>query len=145
MAVLAELKNRGVQDILIACMDGLAGFPDALRAIYPNARVRLCIVHMIRNSTKFVPYKDLKKVCADLKAVYSAGTEAAARDALEDFGKTWDGKYPMIYKSWESHWDDLSGFFKYPPEIRRAIYTTNAVESLDLFDNHIKPLDFQSL
>jgi transposase-like protein len=131
MGVLAELKNRGVEDILIACMDGLTGFPDAVRAIYPQTRVQLCIVHMVRNSTKFVSYKDLKKVCADLKAVYSAATGEAGREALEDFGKTWNEKYPMIYQSWERHWDDLSEFFKYPPEIRRAIYTTNAIESLN--------------
>ena len=131
MGVLTELKNRGVRDILIACMDGLTGFPESVRAVYPDTRVQLCIVHMIRNSTKFVSYKDLKKVCADLKAIYSANTEEAGREALEDFGKTWNGKYPMIYQSWERHWDDLSEFFKYPPEIRRAIYTTNAVESLN--------------
>jgi transposase-like protein len=131
MAVLTELKNRGVQDILIACMDGLTGFPEAVRSVYPQTRVQLCIVHMVRNSTKFVSYKDLKKVCADLKAVYSAASEGAGRDALEEFGKTWDAKYPMIYKSWAHHWDDLNEFFKYPPEIRRAIYTTNAVESLN--------------
>jgi transposase-like protein len=86
---------------------------------------------MVRNSTKFVSYKDLKKVCSDLKAVYSAASEAAGRDALEEFGKTWNVKYPMIYKSWDHHWGDLSEFFKYPPEIRRAIYTTNAIESLN--------------
>ena len=131
MGVLTEIKNRGVHDILIACMDGLSGFPEAVHAVFPQTRVQLCIVHMVRNSTKFVSYKDLKKVCADLKAVYSANTEAAGRDALEEFGKTWDAKYPMIYKSWDHHWDDLSEFFKYPPEIRRAIYTTNAVESLN--------------
>jgi len=131
MAVLTELKNRGLQDILIACMDGLSGFPEAVRSVYPQTRVQLCIVHMVRNSTRFVSYKDLKKICADLKAVYSAATEAAGRDALEEFGKTWDVKYPMIYKSWDHHWVDLSEFFKYPPEIRRAIYTTNAVESLN--------------
>src|SRR5215471_15418689 len=131
MDVLAEIKNRGVKDILIACMDGLSGFPEAVRSIYPDTRVQLCIVHMVRNSTKFVSYKDLKKVCADLKAVYSANSESAGRDALEEFGKIWNGKYPMIYKSWEWHWDDLSEFYKYPPEIRRAIYTTNAVESLN--------------
>jgi transposase-like protein len=131
MGVLTELKNRGVQDILIACMDGLTGFPEAVRSVYPDTRVQLCIVHMVRNSTRFVSYKDLKKVCADLKAVYSAATEAAGRDALEDFGKVWNVKYPMIYKSWDHHWDDLSEFFKYPAEIRRAIYTTNAVESLN--------------
>jgi len=131
MGVLAELKNRGVQDILIACTDGLTGFPEAVRSVYPNTRVQLCIVHMVRNSTKFVSYKDLKKVCADLKAVYSANSEEAGHDALEEFGKTWNGKYPMIYQSWLRHWEDLSEFFKYPPEIRRAIYTTNAIESMN--------------
>jgi len=131
MGVLAELKNRGLQDILIACMDGLTGFPDAVRAVYPDTRVQLCIVHMVRNSTKFVSYKDIKKVCADLKAVYSAPTEESGRAALEEFRKTWEGKYPMIYQSWERRWDDLSEFFKYPDEIRRAIYTTNAIESLN--------------
>ena len=131
MGVLTELKNRGVQDVLIACMDGLTGFPEAVRSVYPNTRVQLCVVHMVRNSTKFVSYKDLKKVCADLKTIYSANTEEAGRDALEDFGKKWNDKYPMIYQSWQRHWEDLSEFFKYPPEIRRAIYTTNAVESLN--------------
>ncbi|MDR2595782.1 MAG: IS256 family transposase [Treponema sp.] len=131
MGVLAELKNRGVQDILIACMDGLTGFPEAVRSVYPNTRVQLCIVHMVRNSTKFVSYKDLKKVCADLKTIYSANTEGIGHDALEDFGKKWNDKYPAIYQSWQRHWEDLIEFFKYPPEIRRAIYTTNAVESLN--------------
>jgi len=116
MSVLAELKNRGVQNILIACMDGFSGFPEAVRSIYPDTRVQPCIVHKVRNSTKFVSYKDLKKVCADLKAVYSASTEAAAREALEEFGNKWDG---------------LNEFFKYSPEIRKAIYTTNAIESLN--------------
>jgi transposase-like protein len=131
MGVLNELKNRGVQDILIACMDGLTGFPEAVRAVFPNTRVQLCIVHMVRNSAKFVSYKDLKKLCADLKAIYTAPTEDAGRSALEEFGKTWNAKYPMVYQSWDTHWDDLSEFFKYPPEIRRAIYTTNAIESLN--------------
>ena len=131
MGVLSELKNRGVQDILIACMDGLTGFPEAVRSVYPNTRIQLCIIHMVRNSTKFVSYKDLKKVCADLKAIYTGTTDDVARNALDDFGKKWDSKYPMIFKSWESHWDDLSEFFKYPPEIRKAIYTTNAIESMN--------------
>jgi transposase-like protein len=131
MGVLSELKNRGVQDILTACMDGLTGFPEAVRAVYPNTRVQLCIVHMARNSAKFVPYKDLRKVCADLKAVYSAHSEEAGREALEDFGKMWNDKYPMIYQSWERHWDGLSEFFKYPPEIRRAVYTANAIKPLN--------------
>jgi transposase-like protein len=131
MGVLTELKNRGVKDILIACMDGLSGFPEAVRSVYPDTRIQLCIVHMVRNSTKFISYKDLKKVCADLKAIYAANTESVAKDALEDFGKKWDDKYPMISRSWENHWDDLSEFFKYPPGIRKAIYTTNAIESLN--------------
>ena len=131
MGVLAELKNRGVADILIACMDGLSGFPEAVRAVYPDTRVQLCIVHMVRNSTRFVSYKDLRQVCAALKAVYSAASEAAALEALAKFREKWDAKYPMIAQSWERHWDDLSEFFKYPPEIRKVIYTTNAVESLN--------------
>jgi transposase-like protein len=131
MGVLNELRNRGVEDMLIACMDGLTGFPEAVRAVFPHTRVQRCIVHMVRNSTKYVSYKDLKKVCADLTAVYTAADEGAARDALESFGKTWDGKYPMIYRSWDEHWTGLCEYFKYSPEIRRAIYTTNAIESLN--------------
>ena len=131
MGVLSEIKNRGVEDILIACMDGLSGFPEAVRAVYPKTRVQLCIVHMVRNSMKFVPHKELKALCADLRAIYTAPSEASGRAALEDFGKNWNGKYPSIYKSWDSHWDDLCEFFKYPPEIRRVIYTTNAIESLN--------------
>jgi transposase-like protein len=131
MGVLNQLKNRGVEDILIACMDGLSGFPEAVRAVYPLTRVQLCIVHMVRNSTKFVSYKDLKKVCADLRGVYSAPDEGGGLAALEEFKGKWDGKYPVISRTWERHWQDLSEFFKYPPEIRRAIYTTNAIESLN--------------
>jgi transposase-like protein len=131
MGVLTELKNRGVQDILIACMDGLTGFPEAVRAVYPETRVQLCIVHMIRNSAKYVSYKDLRKLCADLKMIYSAPSEEAGRAALEEFGEKWNKKYPMICQSWEQHWHDLCEFFKYPYEIRRAIYTTNAIESLN--------------
>ena len=131
MGVLTELKNRGIQDILIACMDGLTGFPEAVRSVFPDTRIQLCIVHMIRNSTKFVSYKDLKKICADLKLIYSAPTEKAGQEALENFGQKWNDKYPMIHASWENHWGDLCEFFKYPKEIRRAIYTTNAVESLN--------------
>jgi transposase-like protein len=129
--VLNELKNRGVEDILIACMDGLTGFPDAVRAVYPDTHIQLCIVHMVRNSTKFVSYKDRKELCADLKEIYGAATEEAGRAALEDFGKKWDKKYPMVYKSWDKHWNDLIEFFKYPEQIRKVIYTTNAIESLN--------------
>ena len=112
-------------------MDGLSGFPDAVKSVFPNTRVQLCIVHMVRNSTKFVSYRDLKKVCADLRTIYSAPTEAAGRDALERFNEKWKSKYPMIYKSWDAHWADLSEFYGYPEEIRKAIYTTNAIESLN--------------
>ena len=131
MSVLTDLKNRGVEDIFIAYMDGLTGFPDAVRAVYPKTKVQLCIVHMVRNSTKYVSYKDLKEVCRDLKQIYSAVNEEEALEALDDFGKKWNGKYPMIQRSWEAHWNDLSEFFKYPEEIRRVIYTTNAIESLN--------------
>lgn len=131
MGVLTNLRNRGVQDILIACMDGLTGFPDAVRAVFPETRIQLCIVHMVRNSTKYVSYKDLKAVCRDLKRIYSAPSEEEALLALEDFGKAWDSKYPMIRRSWESRWNDLNEFLRYPAEIRRVIYTTNAIESLN--------------
>jgi transposase-like protein len=131
MGVLNDLKNRGVEDMLIACMDGLTGFPEAVRAVYPDTHVQLCIVHMVRNSVKFVSYKDRKEICADLKPVYQAPTEEAGREALEAFGEKWNSKYPMIYKAWNSHWSDLCEFFKYGPEIRRVIYTTNAIESIN--------------
>lgn len=126
--VFNELKNRGVKDILIACHDNLSGFTDALRAIFPKTENQLCIIHMIRNAVKFVSYKDLKAVIADLKKVYGAVTEEAGLYALEDFKAKWNTKYPQIYKSWNANWAELSGFFKYPMEMRRLIYTTNAVE-----------------
>jgi len=131
MGVLNEIKNRGVEDILIACMDGLTGFPDAVRAVFPKTRIQLCIVHMVRNSAKYVSYKDLKAVCASLKRVYSAATEESGTQALAEFGDEWDAKYPAIRKAWESKWADLSEFFNYPDEIRKAVYTTNAIESLN--------------
>ena len=131
MGVLTDLKNRGVEDIFIACMDGLTGFPDAVRAVFPQTRVQLCIVHMVRNSTKYVCNKDLKEVCRDLKRIYAAVNEEEALEALDDFGKKWNSKYPMIHRSWEARWNDLNEFFKYPEEIRKVIYTTNAIESLN--------------
>ena len=131
MGVLTDLKNRGVDDIFIACMDGLTGFPDAVRAVFPQTKIQLCIVHMIRNSTKFVSYKDLKAICKDLKKIYTASTEEEALLSLEDFGDAWNSKYPMIHKLWKTHWDDLNEFFSYPEEIRKVIYTTNAIESLN--------------
>ena len=131
MGVLTDLKNRGVEDIFIACMDGLTGFPDAVRAVFPRTKIQLCIVHMVRNSTKFVSYKDLKEVCKDLKAIYSSPTEDAALEELDAFGIKWNSKYPMIQKSWETKWNDLNEFFSYPEEVRKIIYTTNAIESLN--------------
>lgn len=131
MGVLTDIKNRGVEDILIACMDGLTGFPDAVRAVFPDTRIQHCIVHMIRSSTKFVSYKDLKQVCNDLKQVYSAINAERGHEALEEFGRKWNTKYPMIQASWERNWNDLTEFFNYPNDIRKAIYTTNAIESLN--------------
>lgn len=126
--VFNELKNRGISDILIACHDNLSGFSNALATVFPKSENQLCIIHMIRNSTKYVSYKDIKAVMADLKKIYGATSEEAALFALEEFGEKWNAKYPQIYRSWESNWSDLSGFFKYPAEMRRLIYTTNAVE-----------------
>lgn len=131
MSVLTDIKNRGTEDILIACMDGLTGFPDAVKAVFPDTHIQHCIVHMIRNSTKFVSYKDLKAVCKDLKEVYSAINAESGHEALQEFGKKWNVKYPMIQASWERNWNDLTEFFNYPKDIRRAIYTTNAIESLN--------------
>lgn len=129
--VLTELKNRGVKDILIACVDGLKGFPDAIHAVYPDTRIQLCIVHMLRNSLKFVSYKDYKAVTTDLKQIYQSVTEEDALKALEIFSARWDGKYPQISKSWKTHWENLNTLFDYPEDIRKAIYTTNAIESLN--------------
>jgi putative transposase len=126
--VFNELKNRGVKDILIACHDNLSGFANALETVFPNTENQLCIIHMIRNSTKYVSYKDLKALMADLKKVYGAVSEEAALYALEEFRDNWVNKYPQIYRSWEANWANLSAFFKYPDEMRRLIYTTNAVE-----------------
>ena len=131
MSVLTDIKNRGTEDILIACMDGLTGFPDAVKAIFPETHIQHCIVHMIRNSTKFVSYKDLKAVCRDLKEVYSAINAESGHEALDDFGKKWNDKYPMIQASWERNWNNLTEFFNYPKDIRKAIYTTNTIESLN--------------
>jgi putative transposase len=131
MGIITELKNRGVEDIFIACIDGLKGLPEAINAVYPDTHIQLCIVHMIRNSTKFVSYKERKTICADLKKIYSASSEKEGVDALDDFAKKWDGKYPMISKSWKNNWANLSEFYSYPPDIRKIIYTTNAIESLN--------------
>ena len=129
--VLTELQNRGVKDILIACVDGLKGFPDAINTAFPNTQVQLCIVHMVRNSVKYVPWKDYKAVTADLKRIYQSVTEEEARQALEQFSERWDDKYPQISRSWRAHWENLNTLFNYPQDIRKAIYTTNAIESLN--------------
>lgn len=131
LSVLTELQNRGVKDILIACVDGLKGFPDAINTVYPDTQIQLCIVHMVRNSMKYVPWKDYKLVAADLKQIYQAATEEKARQALDDFAEKWDSKYPQISRSWRSHWQNLNTLFNYPADIRKAIYTTNAIESLN--------------
>lgn len=129
--VLTELQNRGVKDILIACVDGLKGFPDAINTVYPNTHIQLCIVHMVRNSMRFVPWKDYKAIAADLKKIYQATTEEQALLSLDQFAESWDEKYPQISKSWRTHWQNLNTLFNYPPDIRKAIYTTNAIESLN--------------
>ena len=130
-SVFNELKNRGVQDCFIACVDGLKGLPEAIEAVYPHTQVQLCIVHKLRNSFKYVPWKDRKAVAKDLRAVYAAATIEEAEQALENFSKLWDAKYPAISPSWRSDWDRLTVFFDYTPEIRKVIYTTNAIESLN--------------
>lgn len=127
--VLNELRNRGVQDILITCVDNLNGFSEAIAACYPKTEVQKCIIHQIRNSIKYVSYKDVKKITSALQPIYKAPTEQAALDELEQFEKTWGGKYPLIVRSWRNNWDELATFFKYSPEIRKLIYTTNIIES----------------
>ncbi len=128
-SICSDLKNRGVKDILIACHDNLTGLSDAINAIFPKTRNQLCIVHQIRNSCKFVPYKDRKAVCADLKKIYGAVNLEDAELAKEEFREKWDQKYPNILKSWDRNWRELTVFFEFPAEIWRIIYTTNAVES----------------
>ena len=129
--VLTELQNRGVKDILIACVDGLKGFPDAIGTVFPDTRIQLCIVHRVRNSLKYVPWKDYKSVTADLKRIYKSATEDEALQELDQFAQRWDAKYPKISRSWRSHWHNLNTLFSYPEDIRKAIYTTNAIESLN--------------
>jgi len=129
--VLTELQNRGVKDILIACVDGLKGFPDAINTVFPSTQIQLCIVHMVRNSVKFVPWKDYKPVTADLKQIYQSVTEEEALLALDQFSERWDEKYPQISRSWRAHWNNINTLFNYPEDIRKAIYTTNAIESLN--------------
>jgi len=130
LSVLTDLHNRGVQDILIACVDGLKGFPEAIESIYPKTEVQHCIIHQIRNSLKYVASKNQKAFMADLKCVYKAVTLSAAESALDDLEAKWGDKYPIVIKSWRSKWLTLSAYFKYPDYVRTAIYTTNAVEAV---------------
>jgi len=131
LGVLTELNNRGINDVLIACVDGLKGFPDAINTVFPKTQIQLCIVHMVRNSLKFVPWKDYREVTTDLKQIYQSATEEEALLALDSFAEKWDEKYPLISRSWRTHWENLNTLFLYPKDIRKAIYTTNAIESLN--------------
>jgi putative transposase len=132
LRVVTELNNRGVKDVFIACVDGLKGFEEAIHSVFPGTEVQLCIVHMVRNSLKFVSYKDRKKVAADLKRIYHSATADDAQSELDNFRETWDQKYPLIGKSWQNHWNGVTPFFAYPDYIRKAIYTTNAIESMSM-------------
>lgn len=131
LSVITELKNRGIKDIFIACVDGLKGFPEAIESVFPNTQIQLCIVHLIRNSVKYVNWKDRKVICKDLKTIYASATEQQAECALDAFGKKWDSKYPTISQMWRKNWERVIPFFDYPSDIRKVIYTTNAIESLN--------------
>lgn len=131
LSVLNGLKNRGVKDILIACVDGLTGFPAAIEAVFPQTEIQQCIIHQIRNSTKFISYKDIRALMADLKCVYAAVDEQTALSKLDVFEEKWGGKYPKTAKSWREHWATLSTYFKYPQEVRTLIYTTNTIEGFN--------------
>ena len=130
LSVLTDLQNRGVEDILIACIDGLTGFPEAIASLFPKTEIQLCIIHQIRNSMKYVASKNQKAFMADLKLVYRASSKAAAETALDELEAKWGDTYPIVIKSWRGKWDHLSAYFKYPEPIRKIIYTTNAVEAV---------------
>jgi transposase-like protein len=131
LSCLTDLKSRGLEDIFVACIDGLAGFPEAIRAAYPETKVQLCIVHLVRAALRYVSSTDSRQVASDLKKIYQAGTVEAAERALEEFAQAWDAKYPTIAKQWRAKWADIITLFDFPPAIRRAIYTTNAIESVN--------------
>jgi len=132
LSVLTELRNRGVKDIYLACVDGLKGFPQAIESVFPKAQVQLCIVHMIRASLNYVTWKDRKTVVADLKAIYKAATADEAERQLSEFEEKWKKKYPAISRLWREHWERVIPFFAFPEEVRKIVYTTNAVESLHM-------------
>ena len=132
LSILTELKNRGVRDILIACVDGLKGFPEAIEAAFPQAQVQLCIVHLVRHSLNFVSWKQRKEMATDLKDIYAATTEEQAEASLTAFSEKWDATHPKVSQSWRNNWQRIIPYFAYSPEIRRVIYTTNAIESLNM-------------
>jgi putative transposase len=132
LSIFTELQNRGVRDMFIACVDGLKGLPEAIENVFPKTQVQLCIVHMVRHSLKFVGYKQRKEVAQDLKRIYTSATEIEAEQMLEEFATKWDTKFGMISKSWRSNWARIIPFFAHPAEIRKIIYTTNAIESLNM-------------
>lgn len=132
LQVVTELKNRGVKDIFIACVDGLKGFPEAIETVFPDTQVQLCIVHMVRHSLNFVSWKERKEVATDLKAIYSSSTIEEGEFYLGEFEAKWAGTYPTISKSWRNNWERIAPLFSYPPDIRKAIYTTNAIESVNM-------------
>ncbi len=132
LQVLTELQNRGVKDIFIACVDGLKGFPEVIESVYPKAEIQICIVHMIRASLSYTNWKQRKQVAADLRGIYQAATASEAKVQLDAFAEKWDAVYPVVSQTWRRHWDRITPFFAYPAEIRKVIYTTNAVESLNM-------------
>ena len=131
LSCLTDLKNRGLRDIFVTCIDGLSGFAEAIHPAYPEARVQLCIVHLLRAALRYVSTQDSKAVIRDLKKIYQAATVIEAEDALDDFAQAWDEKYPTIAKMWRAKWQDIITLFDFPPPIRKAIYTTNAIESVN--------------
>jgi transposase-like protein len=131
LGIMNELRNRGVKDMLIASVDGLSGFPDAIRTAFPEAEVQLCMVHMVRNSLKYVSYKDRKELAADLKKIYLAATEKDAEEGLKELSRKWDKKYASVSKAWRARWQEVIPFFKFSPELRKVVYTTNAIESVN--------------
>ena len=132
LQVVTELKNRGVPDIFIACVDGLKGFPEAIEAVFPDAQVQLCVVHLVRHSLNYVGWKQRKEVAADLQTVYRAATREEAERRLEEFSEKWDAQFPTIARSWRANWERVAPFFAYPADIREVIYTTNAIESVNM-------------
>ena len=131
LTILTELRQRGVQDILVICADGLSGLPEAVEAAFPEAVFQTCIVHLVRSSVRFVPWKERRAVCADLRTIYTADSIETAQAALEAFEKKWGDRFPMIGPVWRRRWDEITPFLAYPQEIRRLIYTTNAIEALN--------------